>query len=66
MNSLQVQFLKELMLLCNRYSIDSIFFESGHIRFSSNNDTLGFQRKELNRFIGIETSQEIFEVNENE
>ena len=65
MNKNQEQFLKDLQDLCDKYNIDSIYFESGYIRFRSNNDLLGFQRKEFDRFIDIETTQEVFEVKEN-
>lgn len=66
MNEFQEKFLHELSELCRKYSIDSIAFESGRIRFNSNGQSLGFQRMELDRYIDIETRHDLYEVVEDE
>lgn len=64
MNKFQEQFLAELLELCEKYRIDFIYFESGHIRFKSNGQTLGFQKMELETFVDVETQQDAWSVHD--
>lgn len=56
----QEQFLGDLLEMCEKYRIDQIYFECGHIRFKSNGQTLGFSKMEDNTFVDIETQQDVW------